>query len=141
MSQVVLHGVKVPRPDETAMSDPGSRLRNAGERDPHVRPAVVPALDVCVPAVRSGDQRHDRQPEAAAAAAARLVGTAEAVERTGREARRKARPFVADVQLDDAVVTLLGQGDDACAMHERVVDEVAERLLDAQGSADTTELV
>src|SRR5205085_12336981 len=82
-------------------------------------------------AVRPSDQLDDREPEPAAAAAARVVGAAEAVEGAGDEAGRKARPLVLDVQLDLCVAGLRREHDAPVSVGERVRNEVAERLLDA----------
>ena len=82
--------------------------------------------------MRPGDHGDDRQAKARAAAAARGVGAGEALERLGREAVGKAVAVVAHPQPDAVAVGLGGQLDRAAAVAQRVVDEIAERLLQPQ---------
>jgi hypothetical protein len=49
-----------------------------------------------------GDHLRDREPEPGASAGACLVGASEALERARKELGRESRPFVDDVELDDA---------------------------------------
>ena len=80
-----------------ASEEPRRRLIQASAPPPgrFARPASPP----CAVAIKLDD----REPEAGAAAAARLVGAAEAVERAREEAGGDARPLVGDVELDAAV--------------------------------------
>src|SRR3954465_2064449 len=64
-----------------------------GQGDPHVGPGGA-VLGVRGAAVGCGHRRGDGQAEAGAAAAARLVGAREALERARQEGGREARPLV-----------------------------------------------
>ena len=81
-------------------------------------------------AVGARDRVDDRQPEPGAAARARDVGAAEALERVREEVRRKARAGVADAHRDHAVLDRPHEPHRSRAVTQRVVDEVAERLLE-----------
>ena len=59
-----------------------------------------------------------------------LVGTAEAVERLLGEVGREAGALVRHAQLDPVTLDACGEQHGARAVHERVLDEVAEGLLD-----------
>ena len=84
-------------------------------------------------AVRAGDELDDREAEPGSAAAARLVGAAEAVERALSELGRETPAGVADVQLHERSPRLgPGQLDRPLAVRERIVDEVHDRLADAK---------
>src|SRR3954467_6604236 len=89
------------------------------------------ASDVRLAAVPARDGADDGQPEPGAAPAARVVGAREAVEGAGGEARREAGPVVTHVELDPVDAGLCGHRDRAASVADRVVHEVAERLLEA----------
>ena len=78
------------------------------------------------------DELDDREAETRPAATSRFVGAAEAVERAGPEVIGKPPAFVADVKLDEAATFSCGELDGALAVREGVVDEVDERLADAE---------
>ena len=83
--------------------------------------------------MRLGDDAHDREPEAGAA---RVVpGAAEPLERALREAVCKPVALVLDRQLHAPIGAGCPQRDAAPAVAERVVDEVAEGLLEPQAIA------
>src|SRR5437867_3989768 len=119
------------RTDETPM-----RARSVvvpeRERDPDVGAALRPVGGVGGTVVRSRDRGDDRQPKSASRAAACAVGAAEAVERVLEEVVRNARALVEHVQLERAVGRSRAERDRSAAVAERVVDQVAERLLDAE---------
>ena len=81
-----------------SLPGPHRRRRAAARSTP--RPAVGVVGGPRHAPVCAGDRLHDRQPEAAAAARARLIGAREALERLRDELRREARALVAHVQLD-----------------------------------------
>jgi hypothetical protein len=81
-------------------------------------------------AVGTGDRGHDREAETGAAARPALDGAAEALERTRHELGRQPRAAVAHVQLDPAVDRARLDADASRAVAKRVLDEVAERLLE-----------
>src|SRR5262245_25143492 len=91
--------------------------------DPDVR-ARLRVRGMCTAAVRFGDDAHDREPEARAAARARVVVAGEPLERLVEELRREAAALVCDVQLDDAVSPRGREVDGTRSVTERVVDEV-----------------
>jgi len=78
---------------------------------------------------------YDREPEPAAASSTGFVGPAEAVKCACGELRGKSRPIVCDVELGVAFVVLGSEPDHPGAVKERVIYEVAERLLYALGIA------
>src|SRR5512132_807477 len=102
-----------------------------GERHPRVRTAGLRIGDMGTAVVRLGDRLHDRKPEPGATAASGRVDAGEAVEGTRDELRREAAAVVEDVELDATVGPCHLQPDVAAAVPQRVVDEVAERLLEA----------
>jgi hypothetical protein len=105
------------------------RTRNG---DPHVGAARGAIGQTHCAAVSARDELDDRESQARAAAAARLVGTAEAVEGAGPEVVRNAGAPVSDVKLDQPVPFLGRELDGAFAVREGVVYEVRERLPDAK---------
>jgi hypothetical protein len=74
----------------------------------------------------------DRETEAGAPACVCFVGAAEAVECARNEVFRQSRPFVANVQLDRAVIGTGLDVDCSATVTEGVVDEVAQCLLETQ---------
>jgi hypothetical protein len=84
------------------------------------------------PAVGARDPVDDRKAEACSSVAARLVGSAEALECVLEEGRRESGAVVQHVQLDVGVPALRAEDDGSPAVAERIVDEVAERLLQAE---------
>jgi hypothetical protein len=83
--------------------------------------------------VCASDELDDRKSETGAAAPPRLVGAAEAVERPRTELLRKPLALVHHVELDGAALLHGTQRHGAPAVRERVLDEVRERLLEADG--------
>src|SRR5947208_4616440 len=95
-------------------------------------PAVGRVRGLGLPSVGLGYQSHDGEPEPGAASLAAALRATEALERQVDEAVRKPRPFVLHVQLD-ARIRLRGPKTHATlAVSERVVDEIAQRLLEPQ---------
>ena len=86
--------------------------------------------------MRPRDRVDDREPEAGSASRPRDVRAAEAIERVREEVGGKARPLVAHPQHDHPRDVHRLEPDRAGAVTERVVDEVPERLLEAQPVAD-----
>ena len=80
-----------------------------------------------------GDQRDDCEAKSRAARASPVVGPAEPVEGSIREAGREARALVGHVQLDARGARDDRQPDVSVAVGEGVVDEVPDRLLEACG--------
>ena len=78
----------------------------------------------------------DRKSESRPATAPSLVGAREALERTRQDVRRETRAFVAHSQLDSAVAALGLETDGSTPVAQGVVDEIAERLLEAKPVAD-----
>src|SRR5205085_12145445 len=109
-----------------------SRWASTARSDPDVRTALRVVQRVRAAAVGAGDRGHDREPEARAAATPAAGGAAEALERAVEEPGRKAAPLVAHVQLDGGLPHAGFEHDRAVAVAECVLDEVAERLLEAQ---------
>src|SRR5438093_3105341 len=107
-------------------------MRAERERDAHVRAAFRPVGRARHPVVGARDRGDDREPEPGSRAAARVAGAAEALEGVLEELLRDASALVAHVELERAVRSCRGERDRAAAVTERVVDEIAERLLDAQ---------
>src|SRR5829696_4064925 len=83
-------------------------------------------------AVGAGDRVDDREAEPRSVTAAGRIAPAEALERLPDEAGRKARTAVLDVDRDLAVALIGTDGDLPIAVLDRVLDEVRERLLEAQ---------
>jgi hypothetical protein len=79
------------------------------------------------------DELDDRQAQACSTAAARCICAAEAVERSGAKLLREPVALVANVQFDDMARRLAGELYRARSVDERVVDEVGQGLLDANG--------
>jgi hypothetical protein len=90
--------------------------------------------------VRAGDELHYRESQSGAVAAARLVAAAETIERPCAEVLRKAGSVVEHVQLDVLADIDGTELDPSPSVREGVVDEVPERLLDAQRIADKAKL-
>ena len=86
-----------------------------------------------VAAVRRGDQLDDREAEARAAPAARLVGPAEAVERAWQERPRGTRRHRRRRAARPGPCARRGEDDRLGAVPERVVDEVPDRLREPVG--------
>jgi hypothetical protein len=83
---------------------------------------AVAQLESCTKVLFAGhDELDDRETEAGAAAAARLVGAAEAVEGARQECGRQARSLVRDVQLDEIAPAERRELDRPCAVAERVL--------------------
>src|SRR5581483_12139030 len=77
------------------------------------------------------DQLDDREAEPGAAVRPGLVAAAEAVERARQERLREPGSLVGHVQLDEVAALARRQRHRAAAVQERILDEVAERLLEA----------
>ena len=77
-----------------------------------------------------GDRPHDRQTEAGSPARAGGIGTRETLESVGQELGQEARSAVEHVQLDEAVMLGRSHHDRAVTEAQRVVDHVAERLIE-----------
>ena len=90
------------------------------------------------PAVGVRDRGHDREPEARATAAARTVRAREALERASDEARAgsPARRRERAARLARRALAL--ELDARAAVAQRVVDEVADRLLEPQRIGSTS---
>src|SRR5436305_1921214 len=99
---------------------------------PRRRPAATAPGQVRAPG-RAAPPARPRTPRQApaAAAAARVVGAAEALDRPSGELLREPGALVPDVELDEPGTLLRGQLDGPGSVDERVVDEVPERLLEA----------
>jgi len=82
--------------------------------------------------VSRGNRRDDREAEARSAAASALLGSAEALESMRRESGREARPVVHHVQLECVPLARCADPDRARSVAQRVLDEVAERLLQSK---------
>src|SRR5947209_736463 len=80
---------------------------------------------------RGGDRPHDRQPESGTGAATARITAAEALECMREELRRKALPLVADKQRSETIIGARREPHGARTMAQRVVDEIAERLLES----------
>src|SRR5690349_24949200 len=80
-------------------------------------------------AVGVRDRGDDGEPEAHARRLARPVGAAEALEGVRHELRWEAGAVVADPELECAVLLCGFESYRACAVAERVLDQVGERLL------------
>src|SRR6476659_8620132 len=136
-----------------ARSMPGSQLCGVIHM-PWIRRIVSPATPPLIaqrrdpappasgPRPGAGSRRrprrlHDRETEARPVGGA-AVRTAEALERVRDERLGKAGAMVRDVQLEPTAATPRVERDLAAAVAERVLDEVAERLLEpkAVGSDD-----
>src|SRR5262249_15571427 len=87
---------------------------------------------MCPTALGARDRLPARQPEPCAGAVASAAAAAEPLERVPDESRIKACPRVRHVQLCPAVGSVNGQLHLARPVAQRVVDEVAERLLEAK---------
>src|SRR5205807_349146 len=83
-------------------------------------------------AVGVRDRIDDREAQARPSARPALVRPAEALERTREEVLRETRPLIANVQLDDSLDETRLDADRPLAVTKRVLDEVAERLLEPQ---------
>ena len=81
--------------------------------------------------VRLGNRTDDRQTQAGAGAVARLVGTGEALEGSLQELGWKPFALIYDMKLHGAPDFLPRQANLARAVAQGVVDEIAERLLEA----------
>ena len=91
---------------------------------------------------RGRSPRTIARPSPARAADARLVGAAEALERARQEVRREARrPRRSRAARRAPFAASRSSRDRARAVAERVVDEVAERLLEPEPVADELEAV
>ena len=90
---------------------------------------------MCAAAVRERDRPDDREPEPRAATSPRRVRAREAIERALEEAGREAGAAVADVELDRAVGGGRGELDPTASVPKGVVDQVPERLLEAEAVA------
>src|SRR5262249_53982045 len=99
------------------------------QREPDVGPAAGAVRPRGPAAVRLGDGAHDGQAETGTRPLARAVGPREPLEGPVAEAVGKARAVVAHVELDDPVPLAGGELDRPAAVAERVVHQVAERLL------------
>src|SRR6266540_3962196 len=114
----------------------GSNLFGAARKhEPDIRPACGAVRRVRDPSVGLGDHPDDRQPKPGARAFASRLGAAETLERALEEGRRKPVTLVLDVELHGPVDRRRAQVHAAAAVAERVVDEVAERLLEAKAVA------
>jgi hypothetical protein len=82
--------------------------------------------------VRRRNRPDDRKPEAGPPSGAAVAGAGEAIERLGLEPVRKPGAVVGDLEHGGAVVAAGGQAHLAAAVAKRVLDQVAERLLDPQ---------
>jgi hypothetical protein len=80
----------------------------------------------------SCDEVDDCEAEPRASVSSRGVCPAETVESAFAECRREARSAVANVELDEGAVRFCGEFQRAGAVGECVVDEIAERLFDAE---------
>jgi hypothetical protein len=85
--------------------------------------------------VSLGDGVHDREPEARPASAPAPIRPREALERVTEELGRKAGALVRDVELDHPVRLQRRQPHVTLAVPERIVDQVAERLLEPDAVA------
>ncbi len=81
--------------------------------------------------MRSSDRLDDREAEAGPATAARGIPTAEAVERTVAKVP-ESDALVANMQRDPTGERLRRDLDPPGAMADRVLDQVRQRLFDAQ---------
>ena len=102
-----------------------------------MRAALGRVLRLRAAAVRLGDHAHDREPEAGSLAA--RPGATEALEGPLDEAVAEALALVLDVELDIAVDGRGSEADATAAVPERVVDEVAQRLFQADAVAAKAE--
>lgn len=84
-------------------------------------------------AVSVGDHLGNRKTQARTRASAGLIRTSEAFERLGNELGRNPPPLVEDVQLDPAVRFHPAETDRSVTVAERILDEVAESLFEANG--------
>ncbi len=126
----------------SALHGHGRGPARARKRDPGVGAPVGQVGHVCLAAVGAGDRLHDRESESGAGAC--VVAAAEALEGAAEREQAVGESSVAlveHVQLDLTVALLCDQGDGAAAVAERVVDQVAERLLDPTWIGDDGELV
>jgi hypothetical protein len=82
--------------------------------------------------VGSRNEVDDGESESGAALSSRRVCPAEAVERLIPKIGRKAPPSVENVKRDEVAVRFCDELDPTVAVAERVVDEIAERLFDAE---------
>ena len=82
--------------------------------------------------MRLRDRPHDREAEAAALPGASAVAAREALERALGEGGREALALIGDLERQPGALPAGPQHDLALAVAERVVDEVAERLAQAQ---------
>ena len=81
-------------------------------------------------AVGPGDHLDDRESETGSVTAAAFVGTREALKRTASEVRRESAALIADVKLYRVVRDHGGEGYYAFAVTQRVLEQVAQRLLE-----------
>ena len=79
------------------------------------------------------DRPHDRQAEAGAAAAASWAGTSESLKGLVLEPGDESGSLVRDLEQDEAAFPPGRQPHIAAAVTKRVVDQVAQRLLDPEG--------
>src|SRR3954469_675753 len=102
------------------------------QAQPDVRAAIGPVGGVRRAAVGAGYGLDDREPEPAAARAARRVGAAETLEGMRQVWGRKTIAAIDDVQLPPPAGAPCRQLDRRPAVAHRVVDEVVQRLTDAR---------
>ena len=76
------------------------------------------------------DELDDGHSQPGTAAAASLVGAAEAVEGPVAKRLRKAATLVADVQLDESVLLFGGELDGALTVDQCVFEQIDQRLSD-----------
>ena len=82
--------------------------------------------------MRLGHRLDDRETEARSAPASRLVAAAEPFEGARREAGRESGALVHDVQHDPVGIVDSCEADCSGTVPQRVLNEIAERLLDAR---------
>ena len=83
--------------------------------------------------MRPRDRAHDCQPQSSPAPGAPPVGAGEALKGAILEVGPEAVPLVSDPELGPVAVGGGAEADPASAVTQRVVDQVAQRLLDPEG--------
>src|SRR4051812_47490317 len=125
------------RAAETLSSAPKSQMRGARgpgrgrEGDTDLRP-TLPVGGADLATVGADHGADDREPETAAAVAAARARAAEALEGARDECRREPGSAVAHQHLDLSVARLQAEGDRTRPVAQGVVDDAADRLIEAQ---------
>src|SRR4029077_1184106 len=102
------------------------------KREPDVGARAAVVADVCGSTVRLGDRLRDREAEPGPVARPRLIDSGEALERMRDELRIEARAVGAHVALDLSIWRARIEAEVVASIPERVVDEVAQRLLEPE---------